>query len=1038
MKNKNDITKFLGKATFLSMLLSLACITEATSAITLERTQKGVLAEIELAANETYDISQTDNILNIQLSQSNLQDLETIAQILPQYIQLGPTSPDKKALELKLSPDISANSYTKDNKLYIAFETDTDAKVLPQAGPLPTIEISYKAEEDFDRFIIKFPKLPTYRINTGEGKTDLIFAAPFRLKSSSIKNYPQKGGLTFTQREDGQTVLSFPENLKQRYEQNNNLIIDLSSRPSENQNYFSALSNTEGLASGNQEEAPLIKTNSLSFSWNIPVSIGVFKRNGYLWIVFDHPQTFDISELAKEAAPLGTDVIQIPNNMAAIIRLTPQKDANVNIRKEGLLWIVDLYTGHPAVKTKEFSIFPQYDVANNAYLYIPSTSLNQSVSFFDPEIGDIITVLTTDEINTGLKDNYLYPDIEFMSSYNGIASIFNTDDLNAEIGNTGVLIRRTKGSMRISENLDILKRRAKLNQQAPMEDNIFAPIDKELLAQPFNEAQAELENNIAAANKDQKETRTITLATYYLSKGLGLEALQLLEKLGRDNPALQQTPNYHALKGVANFLQRRYSEAMEDFSYEDLANSPEANLWRILTSAAVSPKKEDNSIINSYAYLIKDYPNEVRRRISLVAAEASIQANDDLNLQNSIDIIRNSDNQADSTALVSYYGAKKMEMLGYPLNAIREYRNTALLNSPKYSAYARRDIIKLQTRTNSIKTADAIKEYERLRYAWGETSFKKDILKDLASFYSQAKDYASSLKTLNTLRNMSTSEEQTDITRQMVSIFENVYLGNLDSQMSSLKSLAMYEDYNWLAPLSKQYNQIATKIADRLVAVDLLDRAYEILSAQYQRGGLTAEEKGAIGTRMALINLFQDNPSEAINNLDKSENEYLSPSIINHRRIIRAKALSAMGEPEAALELLRNDFSRNGLLMKGEIYWQNNQWNEAADTIKYLIEKPQPNQKLSEEQQKLILDWATALKKAGRETVIVRLRNAFKPYFDGSIYESAFNVLTETFDENKIDIREIDQAINNISAFSGFAKIYTETLKQGPMSENIK
>ena len=69
MKNKNDITKFLGKATFLSMLLSLACITEATSAITLERTQKGVLAEIELAANETYDISQTDNILNIQLSQ---------------------------------------------------------------------------------------------------------------------------------------------------------------------------------------------------------------------------------------------------------------------------------------------------------------------------------------------------------------------------------------------------------------------------------------------------------------------------------------------------------------------------------------------------------------------------------------------------------------------------------------------------------------------------------------------------------------------------------------------------------------------------------------------------------------------------------------------------------------------------------------------------------------------------------------------------------------------------------------------------------
>lgn len=1033
-----QVKDIINKFTLIGLFLGTFYTESSYAATTLTHTPQGVLATIELAENETYDISQTDNLLTINLSQNEIGELSKLPNYMPNSIAVKTQSPDSKTITLQVSPNVSTNSYTKDNKLYISFQQEIATKGI-KPEKLSTVALNYKAENGFDRFIIKFSQIPPYSIKTEQGRTELKFSSPFRLSSKSLKDYKEKQDIKFTKDMTGQTTLSFPAKLLQRYEQNNNLIIDLQKGSNFIDNRINNLSQT-GIQGSNNDKTniPLIKTNSLSFSWNIPVSIGVFKRNGYLWIVFDHPQNFNVSDLRKEAEPLGEEVIQIPSNMAAIIRLKPQKDVNVNVRKEGLLWIVDLYTGHTPVKTKEFSIFAQYDVANNAYLFIPGTNINKSISFFDPEIGDIITVLTSDETNTGLKENYKYPDLEFIKSYNGLASIFNTDDLNTEIGTTGVSIRRTKGSIRISEEQEQLKRRSKLNQSQTSEDNIFAPINKELLAQPFNEAKEELENNIAVASPEQKTANETILATYYLSKGLGIEVLKILEKQSQETPQIEQTGQFHKLKGIANFLQRRYTEAMEDFSHPELKDSNEANLWRILTAAANSPEKEHNNIISSYSYLIKDYPNEIKRRIALISAETSIKANDDLSLQNSIDIIRNSENKSDSEALISYYGAKKMEMLGYLLNAIREYRNTAIMNSPKYSAYARKDIITLQNKTNSIRMNDAIKEYEKLRYAWGEISFKKEILKDLASFYNKNKDYASALKALDRLRNISTGKDQKNITQQMVSIFENVYLTNQDSQMSNLKSLAMYEDYNWLAPLSKEYNKISTKIADRLVAVDLLDRAYEILSTQYQKGKLTTEEKGAIGTRMALINLFQDNPGEAINNLDKSESQNLSSSLTNHRRIIRAKALSAMGEPEAALELLRQDSSRNGLLMKAEIYWENEQWSEAADTIKYLIERPDPTQKLNKEQQELILDWATALKKAGRETVIVRLRNAFKPYFAGSVYESAFNVLTETFDENRIDIKAIDQAINSISAFSGFAKIYTENLKQGPMSENIK
>lgn len=83
-----------------------------------------------------------------------------------------------------------------------------------------------------------------------------------------------------------------------------------------------------------------------------------------------------------------------------------------------------------------------------------------------------------------------------------------------------------------------------------------------------------------------------------------------------------------------------------------------------------------------------------------------------------------------------------------------------------------------------------------------------------------------------------------------------------------------------------------------------------------------------------------------------------------------------------------------------------------------------------------ILDWATALKKSGKETVIVRLRNKFMPYFQNTKYYSVFNILTNSLRDDKIDINDINRVVNDISAFSNFAKIYTNSLKSGNLDKD--
>ena len=899
--------------------------------------------------------------------------------------------------------------------------------------------LRYYPEKDFSRFILEFAKLPQYKLKSGNGKTLLIFNAPFKIETTSLKHYPLAAQVSFRSDKEKNFILSFPEETKISFEQNNKIILDLSSANTESKGYTqSSADNEETQVSGNIETVPINKVKSLSFSWNMPVNIAAFMRNEYLWIIFDHPQNFNVEELNKTAAPLAEDIIQLPNNTAAIIRLKPQKGINVNIRKEGLLWIVDLYTGKNQGEIKEFPIFTQYDIFNNAYLFLPTTSAGKIISIFDPEIGDILNIVTTDETNKGMENEYFYPDVEILPSYAGLITTFNADDITMDIGNTGISIRRPKAGLNISEDLETLKRRSKLSQTEQSDGNFFSGVDAKLLSENFTKAQTLLQNDIASATEEEKPLAEMTLATYYLAKGLGSEGLNIIKEQEEKKTSISLEEKTHAIKGIAYFLLKRYKEAQEELSYGELSASPEANFWRTLIATAILPKAEDNIILSGYNNLIKEYPEEIRRRIALVGIESAFLAQDDLSVQNYIDIIMSSNNLTNKDALVSYYTAKKLDLLGYPLNAIREYRNTAQMASEKLSSYARYNILEIEKRTGNIKTEEAIAEYEKLRFAWQEKNFKEKVLDALAQTYTDKKDFSHALATLQKLRNMVEEEQKEAITQRMVRIFENVYINNQDSGTPSLKSLALYNDYSWLAPLSRYYNTIIPKLADRLVAADLLDKAYAILGEQLSLGNLSPQEQATIGTRMALINLFNENPGEALNILDKTEHDELTPTIIAHRRLIRAKALSAIGEPEAALELLRDDYSKNGLMMKSEIYWNSNQWSEAADTIKYLIEKPQEGKPLSAEQIQLVLDWATALKKAGKETIIVRLKNTFEPYFKDTAYSSAFKVLTDNFSTDKINLEEIDKAINNIAAFSSFAKIYTASLKAGPLSETIK
>lgn len=775
---------------------------------------------------------------------------------------------------------------------------------------------------------------------------------------------------------------------------------------------------------------------SLRFAWNIPVNAAAFERYGKFWMVFDRYNSVNINDLKKEARGLAKNIYVLPHPVGNIIIVEPEKGVKFALRKEGLLWIMDLYVGRaPKYERSDITIFTQFDSFKNSYLFMPMNFSGNVISILDPDYGDAISILTTSQLGLGNSTFYRYHDFDILETMQGMAFVINAPDVVLNRGNSGVTLKAIGRSLNITSDLESLKQQQNLksdNKQQLGKVVFDLQIPQKLTEENFLDVVDDFKKQILAAPIEGKNALRLQMAKYYVYNGMGTEALYILNKMADMNLPESQTESFHALAGIANFLARRWKNAENNFKFGRIPDTLEGRFWLAIAKSAYKYEEGSDDIILRHISLMRDYPQAIKDNIAIVATKNAIAANDDLAAQNFLDIIQAGQyGFRDLMPQVIYLQGQKLEMQGYLRNAIKEYQS--LLNSPStmFSAYGRLRYTVLSQMVNFIDIKAAISELEKLRFAWGERSFQIELLSKLAGLYLKTQDYYNALRVLNEEGFIVDDADKVSISQRMVRVFEDVFIGNhADEAITPIKALALYDDFSWLGDLSDNRNLIQQKLADRLVAIDLLPRAKDLLLDLLMRDDLADNDIARVGARLAVIYLFEQVPEQALEVLDVTDVAKMAPEIAAPRRFIRAKALSALGKTNKALEVLRNDTSQNAMLYKFEIYWKAGDWDNASNVIKYLIKEPVKGKPLSQEQIGYILDWATTLKKAGKETVLVRLRNKFKPYFEGTAHESAFNVLTGRLEKEEVNINAIRSAINDIRNFNDFAKFYVKSLEE--------
>ena len=117
-----------------------------------------------------------------------------------------------------------------------------------------------------------------------------------------------------------------------------------------------------------------------------------------------------------------------------------------------------------------------------------------------------------------------------MRSLNGVAIVPKNTDLSIERGNTGIIIKATRG-LNISPDLDYKKRQQDLLNAGQEQKGFDLSLSTGLLNMPYTEAVAQLKKDIEAAPIEKKIAARLMLVRYYISYGLGAEALKELRRL---------------------------------------------------------------------------------------------------------------------------------------------------------------------------------------------------------------------------------------------------------------------------------------------------------------------------------------------------------------------------------------------------------------------------------------------------------------------------------------------------------------------------
>lgn len=754
----------------------------------------------------------------------------------------------------------------------------------------------------------------------------------------------------------------------------------------------------------------------VTFPFLVDTPAAVFQRADTLWLVFDTQAPVDAAVLNNDTSRTVKTVAINREGAAQVLRVKLERPRMISLLPEGTGWVV-IIGDSVQEAIKPLTIARHIVGAGRTSIAIPFDDPRQMHKITDPEIGDTLLVTTGLAPTRGLVKTQDFVELRALATTHGVAVQPFADDLVTELSADKILVSRP-GGLTLSEAA-INPRKVGTSRALTFNTAVWAQ-DRDA---KFPERQSELIRTAADAPFVRRGAHRLDLSRFYMAREMYPEAKSVLDLTVMEDRPTAEDPSAFVLRAVCNIMMDRTDAALKDLSNPLLGNQNDAMLWRAMAHARQGKWAEARDGFRMVEGALATLPLELQRLALRESLRSSVEIGDFASATLKLYDFQTIGVPSVHEAAVAVLTGRLAEGMGRIEDAQAAYRRAANAGVGPWSAQGELRGIAIRYKNNEVKKPDAISELEKLSTAWRGDETEAEALQLLARLYTEEDRYREAFQTMRVSLNVHPNSELTrKIQQEAGETFDSLFLAGKGDAMPAIEALGLFYDFRDLTPIGRRGDEMIRRLADRLVAVDLLDQAAGLLQHQVDNR-LQGAARAQVATKLAIIYLLNHKPDRAQAALRATRTADLSTEMRNQRLLIEARALSDIGRHELALEVITNVPDREAIRLRSDIHWGARQWQKSAEQTELLLgDRWRAFEPLTDIDRSDILRAAIGYALADDKIGMSRLREKYTAKMAQTPDRRAFEIVSGGISVNSPEFREVARMIASIDTLEGFLR----------------
>jgi hypothetical protein len=585
----------------------------------------------------------------------------------------------------------------------------------------------------------------------------------------------------------------------------------------------------------------------------------------------------------------------------------------------------------------------------------------------------------------------------------------------------------------------------------------------------FRSDQLSLQQAAISAGEADSASERLALAEFYFAHGLIEEAKGALAQIGREGRSKLDQRELALLTGAVQTLDGESDAARATLSDASVQGLPETNLFQGLLAARKGDWEKAAKHFNDPLPDIADYAKPIREEIYLAAGTALSEVGNPIAGRRFVDALLQDKPDREARDRVTFLDGQIKLKAGERDKALAVWASLADSPVQEVKALSQYGLVEERLKGGEITPREAIAPLEALRFVNRGGDFEFNLLRKLGTLYLQENQPRKGLLTLRSAAvNFPNRPEAKDIGEQMSAAFRELYLDGGADRLPPLTAVALYDEFRELTPAGVTGDRMLSLLSDRLVKVDLLERAAELLETLVQKR-LVGLDKAHAGIRLAAIRMLDQKPELALKALKDSEvSEVLPPDMAAERKRLQARATFDTGDELGGMRMLQDDDSLEAKWLRADMQWRTREWPAAATALGELVDgeeqgmaderaalkeamdpkkdpaasvrsaeaqeelKTKQEQHFKERVAPMLLNRAVALSLASDRRGLKALANEYGKRMEGTDQGKAFAMLTAP--DNGL-VESVSAEMASVARIDAFVTDYRERLKKVSLSD---